>query len=96
MQLELAPEANADINEAVAWYFEADQDLGVRFAIEVRRMINHIAEYPDASTEIKPGIRRAVLHRFPYSVFYAVGDELIEVFAVVHQHRDPARWRKRR
>lgn len=91
MPLELTPDPNADVDEVVAWYFETDQDVGVRFAIEVRRMINHIAEYPEASTEKMPGIRRAVLHRFPYSVFYAVGDELIEVFAVVHQHRDPAR-----
>jgi plasmid stabilization system protein ParE len=96
MQLELTAEADTDIDEAAAWYFEEDPDLGVRFATEVRRVLDQITEYPQAWTEIEPGIHRAVLRCFPYSIFYGVEDNRVEVFAVLHHHRHPARWRKRR
>lgn len=96
MQLELSADADADIDEAAAWYFEQELELGVRFAVEVRRVLDQIVEHPLAWTQIEPGIRRAVLHRFPYSVFYGIDAERIEVFAVLHHCRDPASWRERR
>ena len=64
IELELSAEADADIDDAAAWYFEQDLDLGVRFAVEVRRVLDQIVEHPLAWTEIEPGIRRAVLRRF--------------------------------
>ena len=96
MRLELTPEAEADIDDAAAWYFEEELELGARFAFEIRRMLDLIIEHPRAWTEVEPGIRRAVVRHFPYGVFYGVEDGCIEVFAVVHHRRHPARWRKRR
>ena len=59
-------------------------------------MLDQILEHPLVWTEIEPGIRRAVLHRFPYCVFYGLEPERIEVFAVLHHSRDPANWPGRR
>jgi toxin ParE1/3/4 len=35
-------------------------------------------------------VRRALLRRFPYSVFFLVEDDLAIVLAVHHRRRDPA------
>ena len=95
MRLELTPEADADIDEATDWYFEEDPELGVRFALEIERVIDLILERPRAWTEIEPGIRRALLRVFPYAVYYRVQPDCVQVFAVAHQRRRPGHWRER-
>lgn len=38
---------------------------------------------------------RALVHRFPYAIFYRQAAEAIQVIAVTHQARDPRIWRRR-
>ena len=42
-------------------------------------------------------LRRVLLHRFPYSVYYRLvpAERLAEVRACVHQRRHPRTWRGR-
>jgi hypothetical protein len=39
-------------------------------------------------------VRRALLHRFPYSVYYLTEQEIVAVVAVVHQRRYPDTWKR--
>lgn len=39
--------------------------------------------------------RRAIVHRFPYGVFYRVETSSIVVFCVSHLQRDPTSWKAR-
>ena len=41
-------------------------------------------------------MRRALLRRFPYAVFFEVGEAEILVYAVFHCARDPRSWKRRR
>lgn len=40
-------------------------------------------------------IRRVLIRRFPFAIFYRVIDEVIIVFAVLHCAREPRTWRAR-
>jgi plasmid stabilization system protein ParE len=81
--------------EATAWYLEEGElDVGLRFAEELDRTFDKIATNPLAWTEVKPGIRRALVHGFPYAVLYAVEAERVEVYAVMHQRRHPSQWER--
>ncbi len=40
-------------------------------------------------SDVKKSIERCLLHRFPYSIFYAISDDTILVLSVAHQHRKP-------
>ncbi len=68
------PGATADADHAADWYAAEDpeQDLDAEFLAEVKRVAQLIGEHPLAWTEIEPGIRHAVLRRFPYSLIYAL------------------------
>ena len=37
-------------------------------------------------------VRRAVVSRFPYAVFYRVDPKRVVVLAVLHMARDPKLW----
>lgn len=54
-----------------------------------------IGEYPELYAEVDPGIRRAVLRKFPYAIFCRIRADAIEVLAVLHHRRDPLVWRSR-
>jgi len=41
-------------------------------------------------------VRRAMLHRFPFGVFFFVEGDRATVLAVLHLHRDPSSWERRR
>lgn len=95
MVIEILPEADADIDAALAWYAEKNLALAIRLAREIKHASARAAERPFAWTQIEPGIRRVLLTGFPYGVIYRVMGERIVVMAVTHQHREPGHWRGR-
>jgi plasmid stabilization system protein ParE len=46
------------------------------------------------SVELKDA-RRALIHRFPYSIFYRYADGTVMIQAVFHNARDPRKWQAR-
>ena len=94
-ELLLRPEAEADALEAYRWYNEQLPGLGEDFLTEVDRAIETIRANPEASRKIHREFRRALIKRFPYAVFYAVREDRIVMFAILHTARDPRLWKKR-
>ena len=91
------PLAEQDVTEAYGDYEAARGGLGEEFLAEVGRVVDLIGAYPEACPEVHRNLRRALVRRFPYSLYYRlVRDvELVEVRAVVHQRRHPRTWRRR-
>jgi plasmid stabilization system protein ParE len=52
-----------------------------------------------ASPELFPvlsrDVRRVLVNRFPYGIYYRIESEEIIVFAVMHAARDPRVWQTR-
>jgi hypothetical protein len=69
--------------------------LGDEFLDEVGRTIDAIARHPLSHAVAMKGIRRALVRRFPYSVFYKVLAEEILVRCIFNNVRNPALWRRR-
>jgi plasmid stabilization system protein ParE len=83
----LSPDAQADIKAAVRWYRREGSELGFRFKYETRLILGRIAKYPFAFPLVNNGIRRALLNRFPYSIYFIVKRQTVVVIAVLHQRR---------
>ncbi len=94
-RVEIRPEAEADLAEAFAWYEERRPGLGDRFLLSVEAALSAIQRYPESSPVVHAQVRRALLRRFPYGVFYTVKESAIVVLAVFHCAREPRRWRER-
>ena len=92
MRIRFLEAAQQEVDDAVAWYDEREEDLGREFLDELDRVIRRIKTFPLASTEIEPGIRRCLLARFPYALIYGIDEDLIIVVAVSHLHRQPRYW----
>lgn len=90
------PEAQTDIREAARWYEDRESGLGLRFLGEIRTSLQHINNNPLMFPIIEDEVRRALLHKFPYSVYFVNEPEAIAIIAVLHQHRRPDAWKSRR
>ena|SRR5437667_4407157 len=95
-RLLLEPEARADLAEAFVWYEEQRPGLGSEFFAEVARVLEHIERSPEGHAIVGGQTRRALVHRFPYAVFYVLDPDVVAVTAVLHGRRDPRRWQERR
>ena len=84
-----------DIVEAAEHYEEQRPGLGLEFTLEVDAAIGRASEYPEMYEVKEQGARRILVRRFPYSVYYLVEDGGLEIFAVLHQHREPDHWQSR-
>ena len=95
-RLLLSPEAEAELVEAFAWYDGQRAGLGSEFLAEVARVLRRIEDAPLGYAVVQGHTRRAVVRRFPYSVFFIVDPDIIDVTAVMHGRRNPRRWQTRR
>lgn len=95
MRIIVSREARADIEEAVAWFQEISPRLPARFAIELERIYASILTHPELYPAVYKRFRRALLRRFPYSLFYVIEPEVILIVGVVHQSRDDSTWKRR-
>lgn len=87
--------AQLDIEEAVLWYENQRPGLGIGFLETVDYLIDRILGSPYQFPQIQRGVRRALIQRFPFSIYFVVIEERIEIIAVLHQHRHPDFWRER-
>lgn len=88
-ELIIRPEAEADFREAFLWYDEQLPGLGESFLSELDRELAGILVHPERHGRIRRDIRRALLRKFPYGVFYVVKPGRIVVLALLHTSRDP-------
>jgi plasmid stabilization system protein ParE len=89
------PEAQTDIREAAFWYEEREIGLGLRFLQEIRTSLEHITNNPVRFPIVEEDVRRALLHKFPYSVYFVNEPDSVAIIAVLHQHRQLKDWKSR-
>ncbi len=94
-RLVAAVRADRDVEDAFEWYEKQQSDLGLEFLDELRGSYARIAENPPKYRELRSGIRRALLRRFPYAVYFAVEGQVAVILAVLHVGRDPVEWQAR-
>ena len=87
--------AEEEMTEASVFYEAATSGLGAGFLDEVGRVVKILREHPELGQPVGRGLRRALLHRFPFSLIYSVEVGEVLIVAVAHQRRRPDYWRSR-
>lgn len=95
LRLVVSDRAAREIGEAFEWYEEQLPGMGAQFVQMLDAQFAAIVQSPVLYAQTQRGVRRALLPRFPYSVFYASKGEVVSILAVVHIARSPLRWPRR-
>ena len=88
-------EAELELWQAVAYYEEIRQGLGLDLEREVRQTFSEIQSDPQMWHQKKYGTRCRLLKRFPYAIYFFELDTLIWIVAIAHTRRRPYYWRRR-
>ena len=62
--------AEEEMTEASVFYDAASRGLGGDFLDDVQQAIDRVRKYPHVGELVVGGLRRQLLHRFPFSVIY--------------------------
>jgi toxin ParE1/3/4 len=90
MNLEVLPLAKQDIANAAAYYRIQRAGLDEDFLAEIRAAESAILSAPRQYEEARSGIRRYLLDRFPYGIYYRMLDaDTIHIIVVKHHSRRP-------
>lgn len=96
MKVRFLPEAEAEHLDHVAWFERQVPGLGARYLADVDETLARIAEAPHRMAQLDgSGIRRALLRRFPYALYYAIRDQAPLIIAVAAHRRRPRYWSSR-
>ena len=92
MQIEILELAKLEIEDAQEYYNLLTDRLGDSFKDDVKGCIDRIVLFPELYPMVVQEIRKSLLHRFPYSLFYIVENDTIIILSVAHQSRKPYYW----
>jgi toxin ParE1/3/4 len=87
--------AKYELDDAISWYESRREGLGQDFSVAIERQLERIASSPNQFGSVRGMVRRAVLLRFPYSIFFIVEESTIVVLAIFHAKRSPHRIEQR-
>jgi len=96
LPLRFHPEADFDVLSATMWYEEQRLGLGEQFLDQLSSLLVRVANMPFQFPAIDGPVRRALLRRFPYGVYFDPTGEQVKVLAILHLLRHPDTWKERR
>jgi mRNA-degrading endonuclease RelE of RelBE toxin-antitoxin system len=87
--------AEAEVNDAIAYFDEQRDGLGDRFEQDLLETITFVTDHPFAGKMLTRRARKFRLRTFEYNVVYVLDDQEIVIIAVAHHKRRPGYWRSR-
>jgi plasmid stabilization system protein ParE len=95
MEARFLKPAQAEVDEAVAYFDEQREGLGDRFEQDLLHTLTVIIEHPLIGKPLSKRVRKFKLRKFRYNVIYVIDDHEVIVVAVAHHRRRPGYWRGR-
>jgi toxin ParE1/3/4 len=96
MRVEYHPAVEAELREIRRYYEERSPGLGTQFVDEFERQVLLLAATPERWMVVRTNIRRCLMRRFPYIIYFRrVGADRLRITLVKHQRRHPDYGRDR-
>jgi hypothetical protein len=95
MKIVFLPPAKTDLAEAISFYNTQSEGLGFDLAVEVKKTLERIIQYPEAWPMLSKRTRRCRTNRFPYGVIYQLRPNTLLVVAIMNLSRNPETWNSR-
>lgn len=89
-RIQISPEAQEEILAARKWYEEQQPGLGKDFANTVKDHINTLKSGTVEHKIVFDNIRRILVKRFPYVIYYSRNNNnrTVSVMAVLHERQN--------
>ncbi|MCB9033002.1 MAG: type II toxin-antitoxin system RelE/ParE family toxin [Chitinophagales bacterium] len=82
-------EADEDVLNAVGYYEEQQEGLGIKFKDTLDKKVDYITNYPKHFRIVKKEYRQVLVKSFPYLVIYSIKKDTVLVHRVFNTSRNP-------
>ena len=97
MIVEYHPAIEAELKAIESYYDNRSPGLGRQFIDEFERQVLALAATPERWMVVQADVRRCLMRRFPYIIYFRrVGAEKVRITVVKHQRRHPDYGRERK
>ncbi len=90
------PQAQVEVLAARQWYEERRHGLGGEFRAAIDAAVERVGRQPKSFPRVHGKMRRALVQRFPFGLYFEIIGNQAVVLGVVHGRRDPKTWKSRR
>ena len=96
-RIQLLPEARQDIREAIAYYNEQKDQLGLEFFANLAQAVQLVSTNPKIYRIRHKKVRQAPIKKFSVQLHYLIEErkKRVVVIAVLHTSRNPQIWKDR-
>ncbi|WP_083273082.1 type II toxin-antitoxin system RelE/ParE family toxin [Alteromonas confluentis] len=95
LPLRFAPEVEYDISDAFSYFEHCQKGLGDDYILSVEQALSKLQHNPFHYPRVHKSVRRMLVRRFPFCVYYLPSADKITVLAVLHCSRSDSLWKKR-
>jgi plasmid stabilization system protein ParE len=89
------PDAEAELLEAVPFYSSREDGGEDPFLAVINHHICEIATAPERFPKVGRDVRRCVVRKYPFIIFFKDRPDHVRVLAIAHTSRRPEYWRPR-
>jgi plasmid stabilization system protein ParE len=88
--------AAQEYEEIYEYYARISPTLAASFAYEVQLHVDNIIQLPNLNPPVKANVRRSILTKFPYIMYYEIMGNSVVILEIIHQKRQNSAWQQRR
>lgn len=90
--IELSAEAEVDFDNSYEFYFEESPIVADAFFNQINLGFENIKQNPKSFPIAYKDVRKFVIKKFPFVIYYRITETLIQVIAIFHTSRNPKIW----
>ena len=89
MNLKISPFAEEDLKESIGYYNEQQERLGDDFVESIITTLEHIKKNTEQYPKEYKEMRKAVVSRFPFNIFFVFDSAVAYILGIFHSSRNP-------
>ena len=95
MKIRYSSGAETEFAESALYYLEQSPQSALDFDETIEEAVAIIAEDPNRNPIYETDVRVKVVDTFPFSIFYRVRPNEVQILSIAHQSRRPRFWSDR-
>ncbi|MDP3433967.1 MAG: type II toxin-antitoxin system RelE/ParE family toxin [Bacteroidota bacterium] len=93
--IEISDEAEIDFDKSYEYYFEDSPKVADAFFRRINVSFENIKQNPFTFPVAYKNVRKYVMKKFPFVIYYQIVNSIIKVIAIFHTSRNPEIWNER-
>ena len=93
-KLKITDKAEAEYQEAYWFYEDKQLGLGVRYEVEIEKLIHLLLKRPHLFSRKYKHFREALVKHFPYFIVYEIIIDTVVIHSFFHTSRNPKKKHK--